>query len=62
MADLKSFDIGDGTGGPGFGFRREVAPYLGVVRDYRRSVDSLPWVPSRSGTQTRLVAGVRLWF
>ena len=43
-------------------WRREVAPYLGVVRDYRRSVDSLPGVPSRSGTQTRLVAGVRLWF
>ena len=43
-------------------WQREFAPYLGVVRGYRRPVDILPGVPLRSGTQTRLVAGVRLWF
>ena len=45
-------------------WRREFAPYVGVVRGYRRSVAGLAdsHAPSRADTQTRLVAGVCLWF
>jgi len=41
---------------------REFAPYLGIVRGYRRSIEALAGAPARAGTQTQLVAGVRLSF
>ncbi|MEP6938946.1 MAG: copper resistance protein B [Rudaea sp.] len=44
-------------------WRREIAPYLGIVRGYRHAVRvALPEATRLRGSDTRLVAGVRLWF
>ena len=43
--------------------RREFAPYVGVVRKYRRGVSGLEFgVPAVDRNETQIVAGLRLWF
>ena len=43
--------------------RREFAPYIGVVRSFRRTADEPFFSPEHPrGSQMRIVAGVRIWF
>ena len=43
--------------------RREFAPYVGVVRKYRRGFDGRePGLPAIGRQETQIVAGLRLWF
>ena len=43
--------------------RREFAPYIGVVRKYRRGVDETGFgFEHQIGSETQIVAGLRLWF
>jgi len=42
--------------------RREIAPYIGIVRAYRRGFDDpSSFVPIAGGSETRIVAGLRIW-
>jgi copper resistance protein B len=41
--------------------RREFAPYVGIVRSYRRTIEDAFLDSSRAGSETRYVIGVRVW-
>ena len=41
--------------------RREFAPYIGIVRSYRRAIDASPFESIPGGGETRYVVGVRIW-
>jgi copper resistance protein B len=42
-------------------FVRKFAPYVGIVRSYRRPSAALPFTPNAGASDTRIVAGLRIW-